>query len=354
MSHRFIACAACVAIGIGAGVAPLRARGADAPTPSVLVTLTKLRKGSLPHEVIGYGTVGPSSAGRKSIMAPVSAIVGDVYVRLGEAVSRGAPLIRLVPSPQTAASYAQAQSAVIVARHLVTSTRKLVAEHLATAQQLANAEKSMTDARSQLRAFRSLGASGSNVVRAPYSAIVTALTASPGAIVAEGTPLLELAEPRALVLTVGVVPVQAGAINAGDPARVTLLGSHHPVAGRVLLRGEVAESGTGLVPVEVKLPPGKFLPGEMAEASITTGQVHGFVVPHASILVNSHGATYVVQAVGRTARTVTVRIVDSHGDQNVIAGPLDVHAPLVVTGAHQLANGMRIRLADSHKHGTPR
>lgn len=351
---RFIATAACIAISLTALVPPAQARGTGAHSPSVLVTLTRLKEGTLPHVVIGYGTVGPSSAGRKTIMAPVSAVVGDVYVRLGETVSRGAPLIRLAPSPQTAAAYAQAKSALAVARHLVASTRKLMAEHLATAQQMANAKKSLTDARAQLRAFRSLGASGSKIVRAPFSAIVTALTASPGAIVAEGTPLLDLAEPRALVLTVGVVPVQAGEINTGDPTRVTLIGGHHSVAGRVLLRGAVAESGSGLVPIEIALPSGKFLPGEMAEAAITTGHVRGYVVPHEAILVNRSGATYVVQARDRIAHEVLVRVLDSHGDQNVITGALDKRAPLVLSGNHQLTNGMRIRLADPNAHGAPR
>lgn len=351
---RAAACAAGIAISLTTLLAPACAKSASALAPSVLVTLTRVKEGALPHEVIGYGTVGPSSAGRKTVMAPVSAVVGNVYVRLGEAVSRGAPLVRLTPSPQTAASYAQAQSALIVARHLVASTRKLVAEHLATAQQLANAEKSLTDARSQLRAFQSLGASGSNIVRAPFSAIVTALTASPGAIVVQGTPLLDLAAPRALVLTVGVVPAQAGEINAEDPARVTLIGGHHPVAGRVLLRGEVAQSGSGLVPIEIALPPGKFLPGEMAEAAITTREVRGYVVPHEAILVNSSGATYVVQAVDRVAHKVLVHIIDSHGDQNVISGTLDARAPLVLAGNHQLSDGMRIRLADPGPHGARR
>ncbi|MHB1542036.1 MAG: efflux RND transporter periplasmic adaptor subunit [Steroidobacteraceae bacterium] len=350
MSRRSVAC---LALGLLAAWSLPHADGAPV-RPSVLVTLAQLKEGALPHQVIAYGTVGPSSASRKTIMAPVSAVVDTVYVRLGEAVSRGAPLVRLAPSPQTAAAYAQARSAMIVARHLLASTRKLVAEHLATAQQLADAEKSLADARSQLRAFQSLGASGSNVVRAPFAAIVTLLAASPGAIVTQGSPLLDLAALRGLVLTVGVVPVQAGEINAGDTARVTLIGAGRSVVGRVVLRGDMAVSGSGLVPVEIALPPGTFMPGEMGEAAITTREVRGYVVPHAAILVNSSGATYVVQAVGQVAHEVRVRILDSQGDRNVITGPLIARAPLVLTGNHQLSNGMRIRLAGPNAHGARR
>jgi membrane fusion protein, multidrug efflux system len=320
--------------------------------PSVLVTLSHLKEGSLPSVVIGYGTVGAGNSGRKTVMAPESAVIGRIFVRLGEQVPAGAPLLELAPSPASAASYMQAKSALTVAEQLVASTERLAALHLATAQQLADARKSESDARSQLQALDKVGARGPQAVRAPFAAIVTGLTATSGAIVAEGTPLMDLAAPGRLVLTVGVVPAQANAIHAGDKALVTLIGAEQPVPATVLLRGAVAEADTGLVPVEVALPPGTFLPGEMAEAAITTGEQRGYVVPHAAILVDDSGAPYVVQAVDNVAHKVPVRILDAHGDQDVIAGALNARAPLVLTGNYQLDDGMRIRLADP-QHGQP-
>lgn len=355
MSRRFLlpvvsaATAFALALIVIVALRPARADGSAAPKPAVLVTLTHLRQGSLPHVVIGYGTVEPASTGRKMIMAPVSAIVGEVYVRLGQQVPRGAPLVRLDPSPTTAASYTQAKSALMVATRLVASTRKLVALHLATQQQLADARKSQSDARAALAALNTVGAGGARTVRAPFPAIVTNLTASPGAIVAEGTALLDLAAPAKLVLNVGVVPAQAGEVNADDPAKVTLVGGTQPITGRVLLRGAVAESGTGLVPVAISLPAGSLLPGEMAEAAITTRSFSGYVVPHEAVLVNDSGAPYVVQAVDDVAHKVPVRIIDAHGDQDVISGKLDARAPLVLAGNYQLDDGMKIRLANTGK-----
>lgn len=342
----FLATAVILALILSLALRRAHADGSTSAKPSVLVTLTQLRQGSLPHVVIGYGTVGPASTGRKMIMAPVAATVGEVYVRLGEQVPKGAPLVRLDPSPSTAASYTQAKSALSVATRLVASTRKLVVLHLATGQQLADAKKSESDARAALAALNAVGAGGARIIRAPFSAIVTALVASPGAIVSEGAALVDLAAPRSLVLTVGVVPAQAGEINAGDAAKVTLVGGTGSASGRVLLRGSVAESDTGLVPVEISLPPGSFLPGEMAEAAITTRELSGYIVPHEAILVNDSGAPYVVQAIDHVAHKVPVRILDAHGDQDLIVGGLDAHAPLVLAGNYQLDDGMRIRLTD--------
>ena len=157
---------------------------------------------------------------------------------------------------------------------------------------------------------------------------------------------MELAAPGRLVLTVGVVPAQAAAIAPNDSATVTLVGGSDSAPGRVMVRGAVAEADTGLVPVDIALPPGKFLPGEMAGAVITTGELHGYVVPHDAILVNDSGAPYVVQAIGGTAKKVPVQVLGAHGDQDVIAGALDKRAPLVLAGNYQLDNGMKIRLSD--------
>jgi membrane fusion protein, multidrug efflux system len=353
MIRRSIAGVACLALSAALTLTVVHADdGADSNSnQSVLVTLTHLKEGSLPSVVVGYGTVGAANSGRETVMAPESAVVGEIFVRLGEQVPAGAPLVELAPSPASAASYQQAKSALTVAQQLVASTEKLVALHLATTQELANARKSESDARSQLRALDKVGAAGPKVVRAPFPAIVTALTATPGAIVAEGAPLMDLAAPGRLVLTIGVVPGQAAAIAANDSAAVTLIGGSVSAAGRVMVRGNVAEADTGLVPVDIALPPGKFLPGEMAEAAITTGELHGYVVPHDAILVDDSGAPYVVQAMGDTAKKVSVRVLGAHGDEDVISGALDARAPLVLTGNYQLDNGMKIRLSDPSPAG---
>lgn len=347
MIRRPIAWAAC--LGLGAAMALTLARADDGDSnssQSVLVTLSRLQEGSLPNVVVGYGTIGAGNSGRKTVMAPASAVVGEIFVRLGEQVAAGAPLLELAPSPASAASYLQAKSALTVAQQLVVSTQRLVSLHLATGQQLLDAKKAESDARSQLQALAMVGAAGPKIVRAPFSAIVTTLAATPGAIVVEGAPLMDLAAPGRLVLTVGVVPAQVGAIAPNDTATVTLVGGSGSSTGRVTVRGAVAEADTGLVPVDIALPPGKFYPGEMAEAVITTGEAHGYVVPHAAILVNDSGAPYVVQAIGGVAKKVPVQILGAHGDQDVISGTLDARSPLVLVGNYQLDDGMKIRLSD--------
>jgi RND family efflux transporter MFP subunit len=313
--------------------------------PTVLVQLTTLHKGSLPRIVTAYGRVQAGAPASETIMAPLPAVVESVDVRSGQSVAQGAALLRLAPSPPTAASYTQAESALRVATDLVTRTRNMVAQHLATAQQLADAEKARLDAYATLVALKAQGADGPKILRAPFPAIVTTLSITPGAIVAEGAALLQLARPQGLVLQVGLVPHEAASVAAGDKVTVTPIGGGTPLQGTVLLRGAVVQATDGLVPVDVAVPLGNLFVGEIAEATITTGQLRGYVVPHEAILVDDQGQTYVVQSMNMTAKKVPVQVIGARGAEDVIAGSLDPAAPLVLAGNHQLDDGMRMRVA---------
>ncbi len=350
MSRPTLARAVCPALLVCLALSPVLANAAT--SPSVLVTLTQLRRGALSHVISAYGTVRASNSGGKVLMAPESAVVGTVEAHLGQQVSRGAALVTLLPSPQTSVAYQRAKSALMVARNLVKSTRKLFSLHLATVQQLAQARKAQSDARVTLAALHASGGAGAYVLRAPFPAIVTALSVHSGDIVTVGSALLGLAAPSRLVLAAGVVPAQAREVHSGDRALVKAAGSNQWVHAHVVLGGAAAGSGSGLVPVQIALPPGKFLPGEVAVARIVTAQVHGYVVPHRAVLVDKSGATYVVQARNGIAHKVPVRVLDFDSDQDVIAGALDPHAALVLSGNYQLENGMRIRLDDpARTHG---
>lgn len=332
----------------------LCAAGAPAQNgPSVLVQLTRLYKGSLPRIVTAYGRVQASTPARHTVMAPVAAVVDTVYVHPGESVGKDAPLLRLVPSPAVGASYAQAESALRVAGELVKRTRRMVAQHLATAQQLVDARKAESDAHATLDALKAQGADGPHTLRASFRAIVTAVATSPGGIVAEGSPLLSLVQPQGLVLEVGVTPPEAAAVAAGNKVTVRPIGAGASLQSEVSLRGSVVQTTDGLVPVDIAVPPSTLFLGEMAQASITTGQIAGYVVPHVAILRNNQGKRYVVQAFNMVAKKIVVRVLGMQGDRDVIAGPLDPAAPLVLAGNHQLEDGMKMRVAENQGHATP-
>jgi membrane fusion protein (multidrug efflux system) len=338
---------------LDAGLAfrPLLASAADSAAPtvaaSVWVQTATLKQGSLPRTVVAYGVVQANPAAHNSLMAPLASTVAEVYVRVGQTVAKGEPLVELAPTPQTSAAYAAALSTARVAGDALTRTRQLRAESLATEPQVAAAEKANSDAHEALVALRTQGAAGPSMMRAPAAAVVTALTANTRAIVAEGAPLLELAQANGLVLVVGVVAEQAATIKVGDAAQVTAVGGAPTVSARVSMRGAAVDPINGLVPIEIALPASGLLSGESAQASITTGSVHGYVVPHEAVLVQDTGDTYVVQDVKGAAKTVPIKVLLPAGENDVIDGPLDATAPLILAGAYQLQDGMKVRYSDT-------
>lgn len=328
---------------------PVLARADD--EPSVLVRTVRLQTGSVPPTILAYGTVQADASAQRAIMAPTSATVAAIHVRIGQEVPKGAPLIELEPNPQTRADYARARSGLENATTQLQRTRQLYKEYLATRQQLSDAEKALTDAQAALQALQAQGAGGAKTITAPFRAIVTKLDTSTGSLVTEGTSLLELSPPGRLVLRVGVVPAQAAQIRVGDAGTVRPIAEQQTFAATVTLSGSAVDLANGLVPVELALPPNSFLPGQAAEARIATAAVRGYVVPHAAILIDDSGRPYVVQVIGDAARLVTVRILESGHGQDVITGKLDPAAPLVVSGNHQLTNGMKVRLSNSPAPG---
>ncbi len=315
--------------------------------PSVEVQLAHFKKGSLPRTVTAYGTVAPSAAAQRMIVAPAAAVVDEIDVRQGQEVDDNAPLLRLSPNPAAQAAYSQAESALRVATDLAARTRNMVQQHLATAQQLAAAEKSQADARASLAALQAQGAGGARTLKAPFRAVVTAIATSPGALVSEGSALLSLAGAGGLVLQAGVLPSDAAAIAVDDPATVKAVGQKTGLPGKVLLRGAMVDSTSGMIPVELALPDGKFLPGQPAVATITTGEVTGYIVPHDAILADDHGHPYIVQAPNMTAKQVPVRVLDRAGDQDLVDGALDPSIPLVLAGNYQLKDGMKMRTSEA-------
>ncbi|RDU97312.1 efflux RND transporter periplasmic adaptor subunit [Trinickia dinghuensis] len=341
MMNRFILAAAVLAAWSGYACA-----GTDAGAPSVLVTQTALRQGSLPKTVQAYGVVQASASASRTVAASTSSVVQAIYVREGEEVAAGAPLLQLMPSPETAAAYSQARSAFTVAQQLAARTQTMFAQHLSTAQQLADAQKAESDAQANLTALKTQGAGGAQVLRAPFRAVVLHLSATQGTLASAGTSLLELASPEKAVLKVGVVPAQAMLVGSGNAASVAAVGEDQRWPGTVVQRGSMINPSTGLVPIEIALPPGHFMPGEAADATIAVGQTQGYVVPHAAILVNDHGGTYVVQDDALKARKVEVSVAGSHADEDVIRGDgLNPKQPLVLSGNYQLDDGMLMRVA---------
>jgi membrane fusion protein (multidrug efflux system) len=321
-------------------------KAANSEQPSVQVQVTKLQKGGLPKTVTVFGKIQATEGMRQDVTAPSTAVVEGIFTKPGERVDAGTALIRLGPTPGTSAAYKKAKSALNNARDLLQRTQTMLAQHLATRQQVADAQKAVSDAEASLSALTAEGASTPKTLSASSRGVVTGVSATLGEIVSPGSRLLSIAHTSGLVLQAGAVPELAEQIKAGDTANVSALGGGDAGSGTVLLSGAIIDPSTGLVPIEISVPPATFLAGQSAQAHIVTGTVDGYVVPHEAVLVDDHGSPYVVQAKNMIAHDVPIKILLSAGAKDVITGALDPQAALVLAGNYQAKDGMQVRIVD--------
>ena len=141
-------------LGTGVALALASNAFAEQDAASVLVQTMSVRRGDLPRTVTAYGSVRADPSVRVALVAPLAASVSAIYVREGQEVPGGAALVQLRPTPQTHAAYVQAESALQVARTSLMRTQALLAEQLATRQQLADANRALADARASLAALQ--------------------------------------------------------------------------------------------------------------------------------------------------------------------------------------------------------
>ena len=328
------------------------AQGANAaPEPTVLVTTQSLKHGSLPRSVTAYGILEAAPGGGSETLSVLRAgRIMQVEVRQGEAVRRGQVLLSIATDPAALASYKQAVAAMTQARIQRQNTAKMLAQHLATRDQLAAADRAAADARSSLDALdRSGGGSAQQALSAPFDGIVSALLVAPGARVAAQTPLLTIARASRLVAAVGVEPDVQAQLATGQPAQLEPLYAGGVSNGRVVSVSAILDPATRLVAVLIDPAQDNpaavgLLPGSPVRATVQIGTMAGWLAPRDAVLTDAQGAYVFQLGIGKAVR-VDVSIIGMAGTTTVIAGPLDTARPLITGGNYQLQDGAAVRTA---------
>ena len=325
-------------------IPPLYAAETDTG-PVALVQTAAVEVREVDQTVPAFGGIEPGPQHLREIAAARASIV-ELQVAAGMRVKRGAPLARLLPTPQSAVLYAQAKSQAAYARSALQRTQSLFAEKLATRDQLAAAQKVLTDAEANLAAQQRMGGGAPAVIRAPSDGVVNAVNVASGARVAADTSLLVFSEQGGNIARLGVTPAQASSMHAG--MAVTLNAAFAP---QVSLRTRVAQVGgqvdpaSGLVDVLVPVA-GKsaaaFLPGSKVTAHIIVRAVRSLAVPRSAVLRDDHGA-YVFIIKKQVAHRVNVQAGIDDGHWIAVRGHLSAGERVVTLGNYELTDGMAVR-----------
>jgi RND family efflux transporter MFP subunit len=317
----------------------------QAPAPSVLVRTQPATQGAVPDVVTVYGAAAPATGALQTLSLDQPAQVDAVLVAPGSVVKAGQPILSYSLDPMSVSAYRQAQAALKLAQTQQAHANALLAQQLATRDQVAQAETAVQTAQATLAALSQQGADvTSGRVNAPFDGVVVSIPVAVGDQTAGGAPLATVARGSGLVITAGFDPGVAARLRAGQTATVQRLSGGATLPGHVLRVGGALNAKTRLVDADIGVSGGGLILGDAFRATVTVGLVSGWIAPHVSVL-NDGQRDYVFQVAGAHARRVNVSVIRNAGDVDILEGPLDARLHLVSDGAYQLEDGAQVRTA---------
>jgi RND family efflux transporter MFP subunit len=335
-----------------------------AARPALTVTTVTPQRIELPATLTANGNImawqeaiiGAEASGLR--VASVLAGVGD-RVRKGQVLATLSSDTLRADVAQSRATLAEAEAAAAEAANNAQRARTLQGTGALSAAQINQYLTAEQTARARVEAARStLQAQQTRLaqtrVLAPDAGIISARTATVGAITAPGTELFRLIRQGRLEWRAEVTSAELGRLTTGTTALVTAA-SGARLAGRVRTIGPTVDTQTrtALVYVDLKPLPGAAASaraGMFAHGQFDLGAAPALTLPQQAIVVRD-GFSYVYQ-VNAQQRVVQVKVQTGRmaDDRVEILEGLPADARVVAAGASFLGDGDLVRVVEP---GTP-
>lgn len=363
-----LAVLAALALG-GLGFWGLHSAAADASPPAaagkpaLTVTLTQARVGSLPIKLAANGSM---AAWQEAIVgAEANGLrVQELMAGVGDAVQRGQVLATFAPESVQAdvalarASLAEAQANALDASANAERARAVQGSGALSAQQVNQYLTQELTARARVESAKAqldtqLLRLKHTQVLAPDAGIVSARSATVGAVLGAGVEMFRLIRQGRLEWRAELTSAELGRVSVGTGVLVTAPGGAQ-LKGRVRMVAPTvdAQSRNGLVYVD--LPPmpagakaGAFKPGMFARGEFELGQSSALTVVQSAVLVRE-GFSFVMR-VGADQRVTQLKVQTGRvlGDQVEILSGIKPDDRLVASGASFLSDGDLVRVVDA-------
>jgi len=330
---------------------------AAGPKPALTVTLTQAHSSVLPIKLTANGSV--LAWQEASVGAEANGLrVQELHASVGDSVKRG-QLLATFAADSVQADAALARAAVAEATANAAGARAIQGTGALSAQQVSQyltaeltAKARVESAKAQLDS-QQLRLKHTQVL-APDSGIVSARSATVGAVVGNGTEMFRLIRQGRLEWRAEVTSVELGRVTAGTAVVVTAP-SGAQLKGKVRMVSPTVDAATrnGLVYVDLlgpvaagKAMPAAFKPGMYARGEFELGSSGALTVAQTAVVVRD-GFSYVYR-VGQDNRVVQLKVQTGRllGDQVEILGGLKPEDRLVASGAGFLSEGDLVRVVD--------
>ncbi len=333
-----------------------KAAPAAAPRPALSVTTTQPQSASLPLKIAANGNIaawqeaiiGTEANGLR--LAEVRVNVGDV-VRRGQVLATFAPDMLQADVAQIRAVVAEAEAALAEAAVNAKRARELQTSgalsdqqinQFMTAERTAQARLDAQRAQANVQALRLR----QTQVLAPDDGVISARSATVGAVLPAGTELFRMIRQGRLEWRAEVAAAELARLKPGMSASVTPSGGE-PIAGKLRMVAPTVDSATRNGIVFVDLAPSRDArAGMFARGEFDIGQGQGLTLPQSAVLLRD-GFAYVLR-VGPDSKVSEAKVSVGRrvGDRVEITGGLDANVRVVASGGGFLSDGDTVRVVD--------
>ena len=364
-NKKSLAAAAATLVGLAlAGLWAVRSNAADTtpPTskPALTVTITRPTLGRLPIRLAANGNiaawqeaiVGAEANGLRLLELRVA--IGDT-VRAGQVLATFADATIQADVALARANLLESQAVAQEASGNATRARSLKDSGALSAQQINQYLTQEQTAQARVEAARA----ALNVqqlrlkqtqVLAPDRGVISARSATVGAVVPAGTELFRMVRQGRLEWRAEVTASELGQLKPGTPALITLP-SGVQIRGKVRMIAPTVDSQTRVALVYVDLPASGDLAappraGMFASGSFELGDTSSLTVPQTALVLRD-GFSYVFR-LGDDNRVSRIKVQTARqaGDRTEITSALDVGTRLVASGAGFLNDGDLVRVVE--------
>ena len=328
---------------------------ADTARPALTVSTAQPQRSSLPLRLAANGNVAAwqeASIGAESNglrLDEVLVNVGDV-VKAGQVLARFASEVVQADVAQARASLLEAQAVAAEAAANAERARSLQTTGALSQQQIQQFTTAAQTAQARVESARALLQTQElrlrhTQVRAPDSGIISARTATVGAVLGTGTELFRMVRKGRLEWRAEVTSTELARIQPGAKTRITAA-SGAMAEGTVRMVAPTVDPQTRNALVYVDLPPKTdFRAGMFARGEFALGSSDALTVPQEALVVRD-GFTYVF-VVGPQQRVQQRKVQTGRriADRVEILSGLEADTSVAVRGAGFLNDGDLVRVA---------
>jgi RND family efflux transporter MFP subunit len=377
----------------GTVVETVEGLGRSEAIPTRLATLTPAVEGHVHELVAKQGQVVKKGQPIVELDTAVAKADFDEKSATRDSLRAGLVLLKSLPRAEerraNELAVDQAKVAVERAQAVYDKLKPLRESHLASEQQLFDAEKALLAARlqqqtaeAQLRAMmigprrEAIAESEAKIkvaegavafskahldfhtIRAPIDGVLDSLTSHPGQTIAIGAPIGEVVDTSEVFVSVYLPARSAQMVQVGQKAGVQIgesrrgpsSGSEKPDAameGKVDFVGRIADAQTGNLPVRIHVnnPDGRLKVGETVRVTITASERKDILqVPAVAIFDQGEGPVVNVVREGKSAAIHPELGTVQDGWTSVSGTDLKEGEPVIVEGGYNLPEGTPVKV----------